>query len=101
MLDAPVLIDDFSMMSSISDLWWRDKPVPMAAAEKVICYTLMKAYPVPVRRDVILERLGSESDGNIIDVYVCRLRKKLREIGAPNPIGMSQARFERAMVWVP
>lgn len=101
LLDAPILIDDFSMMSLISNLWWRETPVPMTASEKVICYTLMKAYPLPVRRSVILERLDSESDGKIIDVYVCRLRKKLRAIGAPNPIEMAQSRFERALVWVP
>jgi DNA-binding response OmpR family regulator len=46
----------------------------------------MKAYPDPVRVDVLLDRLDSEATGNAVEVYIHRIRKKLRAIGAPNPI---------------
>lgn len=105
-LDAPVLINDFSMMGAMSQLWWRDQPIgTLTGTERMICYTLMKAYPAAVRTSVILDRIDSEGEGKILNVYVFRIRKKLREAGAPNPIQAMLGRGphpgqESAFSWV-
>lgn len=86
-LDTPILIDDFSMMNSMSHLWWRDQVIALTSSERIVCYTLMKAYPGPVRTSVLLERLDSDAEhNNIINVYISRIRRKIRDVGAPNPI---------------
>jgi hypothetical protein len=50
----------------------------------------MKACPRPVRFDVILDRIDSDSEGNVIDVYMSRIRKKLRAIDAPIPFDIAE-----------
>lgn len=100
-LDTPVLIDDFSMMSSVAVLRWEGEAVKLTGSERILVYTLMKAYPAPVRLSVILDRMDSDATGNVIDVYLCRIRKKLRAIGAPNPIASVRNRGrERMFAWV-
>jgi len=99
-LDGAVLINDFSMMGPMAPLWWGEQVVKLTSAERMICYTLMKAYPSPVRISVLLDRVDSESDDNLIAVYLSRIRKKLREAGAPMPITSSRGRYEnRGYVW--
>lgn len=99
-LDTPILIDDFSMMSSISMLRWKGEVIPMTSSERIICYALMKAYPSPVRIMTLLERLDSEATGNVIDVFICRIRKKLKAVGAPNAVATLRNRGrERAFIW--
>lgn len=94
--DAAILINDFAMMSSNAPLSWRDHTVKLTSAERIICYTLMRAYPSSVKVATLLDRVDSESAGNVIDVFICRIRKKLHDLGAPNPI----AAMGRAFVWV-
>lgn len=102
-LDSAIMINDFMMMGSMGQLWWREHPISLPASERIICYTLMKAYPSPVRHDVILDRLDSDSESNVLDVYVHRIRKKLKEIGAPNPIvtARGSGSHGRAYIWSP
>lgn len=101
-LDSAIMIDEFMMMSSIAQLWWRDRPInTLNGVERSLCYTLMKAYPRPVRVDTIRSRLDSESEGNIVEVYVSRIRKKLSEAGVPNPIitAKGHGMHGRAYMW--
>lgn len=101
-LDSPILIDDFSMMSSHAPLYWRGEQVDLTGSQAILCYSLMKAYPDSVRIETLMERIGSESECNVAEVLICRIRKKLREMGAPNPIAPTRHRFEkRAYIWVP
>jgi DNA-binding response OmpR family regulator len=98
--DAPILLGDFAMMSSISPLQWQGHSIKLTAAERNLMWTLMKAAPRPVRFDVILDRIGSESEGNVIDVYMSRIRKKLRDLGAPVPFDSLKANNGyRALYW--
>jgi DNA-binding response OmpR family regulator len=83
--DQPVIINNFAMLSARSPLSYMGKPIKLTHAERSLCWTLMKAFPRPVRRDVILDRMDSEALGNVIDVHLSRIRKKLRTIGAPVP----------------
>jgi DNA-binding response OmpR family regulator len=90
------------MMSPTGYLYWGMEVVALTASERSICYSLMKAYPDPVRVDVLLDRLDSEATGNAVDVYVHRIRKKLKTLGAPNPISaMRNRNHPRAYIWRP
>lgn len=101
-MDQPVLIDDYSMLGSLSPLCWKNEPVGLTATENLLCWSLLKAYPDPVRIEVLADRCGSEATSNVTEVIICRIRKKLREMGAPNPIVSARMRgSSRAFVWKP
>lgn len=85
--DQPILLNDFSMHSSISPLCWRGTAIRLTGAESAVVWALMKAWPSPMRISVLLERADSEADEQTVRVLVCRVRKKLRAVGAPDPIG--------------
>lgn len=74
------------MMGPISPLAYQGEPVKLTPYELQICWALLKAFPDPVRVDVLLDRLDSDATTGAIHVYVCRIRKKLKAMGAPNPI---------------
>lgn len=95
--DTPVLINDFSMWNSSSPLYWRDKMIKLTDSERIICYTLMRAYPGAAKVDTLLDRIGSDAETNIIEVFVCRARRKIRTAGGPNPIGTI---YPRKYVWL-
>lgn len=101
--DAPIILNDFSMMNAAAPLRYKGAVVVVTPACRVVCWTLMKAFPRPVRLDVVLNRLGSEAEGNVVAVYLSRIRKALREVGAPIPFMSIRARGSEqppAMVWV-
>lgn len=87
--DAPILINDFSMMASGQPLFYRAQRIKLRHAETVICWALMKAFPQAVSTSVLIERIGSEDAEDpegLIRVYICRIRKALREVNAPESI---------------
>lgn len=86
-LDEPLVIDDFSMFGPGYPLAYKGKPLRLTPHESAICWSLMKAYPMSLSRDAILYRIGSEdAEANVLQVYVCRIRKKLKSQGIPSPI---------------
>jgi DNA-binding response OmpR family regulator len=87
-LDRPITINDFSMLGAGRPLFYQRKQVNLTHSEALICWSLMKAYPGFLTTDALGERLGSEVDdvNQLIRVLVCRMRRKLRAIGAPNAI---------------
>lgn len=99
-LDAPILLNDFSMLGPMAPLQWRGESIKMTGFERNMCWALMKAYPNPVRIDVLLDRMGSEGFRTSINVFVHRARKKILAAGAPNPIQPASARGQRGYVWV-
>lgn len=52
-------------------------PVHFTRSEFVMLYAVMAGNGDTVTRDVIRERTGTEADGNIIDVWAFRIRRKL------------------------
>lgn len=99
-VDAPIILNDFAMMGPMSPLSFLGRPVRLTPAERVVVWTIFKSFPRAVRMSVILDRLGSEAEGNVIDVYLCRIRKKLRTIGAPIPFEAVGGKLgERAFTW--
>jgi len=53
-----------------------------------LLYTLAASYGRPVRRDVLADRVGSESNNvsNTMSVIFGRIRKTLADAGAPWPV---------------
>lgn len=85
-LDAPISLNDFSMYGDGYPLCYQGTPLPLTPSQNSICWTLLKAYPLIVRTDAIILRVGSESESNAIEVQLSRIRSKLRRLGIPNPI---------------
>ena len=81
--DEPVKIGDFNMASDFGPLQYKGKRVRLTAAQKSLCWSLMKAYPRPVRSSTLRNRIGSDADSNVLQVLVCRIRKTLANAGAP------------------
>lgn len=100
MIDQPIILNDFAMMGPMSPLTFKGTTIKLTTAERNLIWTLMKACPRPVRFDVILDRIDSESVGNVIDVYMSRIRKKLRAIKAPIPFeSLKERTGYRALYW--
>lgn len=106
--DQPIILNDFSMLSELSPLCYRGRPVKIGASARRVCWMLMRAYPRPVRIETILMKLESDAEGNVVDVYLSRLRHALRDIEAPIPFETIRARVmsgeygagkARAVVW--
>lgn len=86
-LDEPIMIDDFSMFGDGYPLAYKGKPLRISPHESSVCWTLMKVYPMHIGRDALLNRIGSEeAEANVLQVYICRIRAKLRAQGIPDPI---------------
>lgn len=98
-IDQPVIINDFSMMSSSAQFLYRGNPIKLTPAERSICWSLMKAFPEPVKLDVLLERMDSDGEYNTVSVLVHRIRKKLAEAGANDPIVPDRSYGKRAYRW--
>jgi DNA-binding response OmpR family regulator len=86
MRDAPILLNDFSMMGESFPLMFRNIPIKLTFGESSICWSLMKAYPDPVKCSVLLDRVDSDGTPNVCQVLICRIRAKIAKNGAPNPI---------------
>jgi len=96
------MIDDFYMAAPLAQLRWKGGPVPLTGSESQLVWALMKAYPNPVKIEVILDRIGSDSTYNAVQVFIHRIRKKLKAMGAPNPIVSARHQgSNRAYVWKP
>lgn len=100
--DQPIILNDFSMLSDMSPLYYRGTRIKLTGSERTLVWTLMKAFPHTVSHDAIINRLDSEAEGNIIDVYASRIRVKLRAIGAPIPFESRSAakHGRRSMCWI-
>lgn len=98
-LDAPILLNGFSMLSPGSPLFYEDVPLKLTGFEKSLCWTLMKACPDPVRVDVILDRIGSEASYNGISVLLTRIRKKLRDLDVELPVRATYHHGARGYLW--
>jgi hypothetical protein len=101
--DQPVIINDFSMLSAMSPLYFKGNPIKLTFSERTVVWAMMKAFPQPVSHEVMLNRLDSEAEGNVIDVYASRIRKKLRAAGAPIPFeshGSGRNAGRRAFCWI-
>lgn len=97
-VDKPVMINDFSMIGAGYPLVYKGTPVRLTGAQALVCWALMKAYPRHLTISALLERVTIDKENdNLISVHVSRVRKKLRAIGAPNPIRT----MSRAYIWEP
>jgi hypothetical protein len=95
----PVIINDFSMIAEGSPLLFRGQSVRLTSSESSMCWSLMRAFPGAVRIDVLLDRMGSDGGPEGIQVFVHRVRKKLKAIGAPDPFEPARDMHQRAYRW--
>ena len=82
-LDKPLRIDQYAMVGPGYPLTYQGVDLRLTPGEATVVWSLMKAYPAHVSRWTLLERLGAEeATGNLIQVLVCRIRKKMSQAGA-------------------
>jgi DNA-binding response OmpR family regulator len=94
-LDQPICLNDFSMFGDGYPLYYQQQPIILTSAQSAICWSLLKAFPRMVRRDALINRMGSDSLSNAVEVQVSRIRDKLRQLGVPNPIETVQGKGYR------
>lgn len=94
---APIAIGEYVMQGEGYPLFWNDKMVRLTRTESAIVWSLMKAFPRAVRTEVLNNRAGCDADINTPAVLICRLRKKFRAAGIPDPI---QTLREFGYYWV-
>jgi DNA-binding winged helix-turn-helix (wHTH) protein len=99
-VNQPILLNDFSMMSPISPLTYRGEPIHLPPMQREICWSLMKACPDPVASTVVLDRVGSEGSHENVKVHIHYIRKALKEIGAPDPFKACFHRGGGAYKWL-
>lgn len=84
--DEPLEIDDFWMGGIDSWLHYKGTPIKLTPAEGAIAWSLMKNFPYSMTADALLNRIGSEGGPDVIDVMMCRMRKKLRDATGVQPL---------------
>jgi DNA-binding response OmpR family regulator len=84
--DQPVIIDKWSMFGHGYPLCYEGRPLRLTHHETDLCWTLMKAFPRHVRHDILLDRMDSDGTPNTLNVFVHRVRAKLRDVGIESPI---------------
>jgi DNA-binding response OmpR family regulator len=85
-LDEPIRIDDFSMIGDGYPLLYKGQVVKLTLGERLIVWSLLKAYPDHVKRSTLLDRLDSEGGDNLVSVMLVRIRAALARAGAPSAI---------------
>jgi DNA-binding response OmpR family regulator len=63
--------------------WWNDAFVRLTPAMHLIVGTLIHARGALVPGHILAERIGYEGDGNVVDVFLTKIRRGFREAGAP------------------
>jgi hypothetical protein len=69
--DQPVIIDKWSMFGHGYPLCYEGRPL---------------RFPRHVRHDILLDRMDSDGTPNTLNVFVHRVRAKLRDVGIESPI---------------
>lgn len=86
-IDAPIVLDDFSMYGEGYPLTHKGKPIRLTPRENAVCWALMKAFPHHISKDALLNHIGSEdAETNVVEVYLTRIRRRLTELRIPDPI---------------
>lgn len=100
-LDSPIIINDFAMNGAGYPLFYKGTKLPLSPGEELICWSLMKNYPAHVTTAALGERIGSDCEDvdNAIKVLVCRIRRKMRQLDAPQSI--ETVTGHRAYRWDP
>lgn len=83
---APIKIGAFEMRTPDSDLLVGGGAIHFPTSERIILHTLMLAAPNPVDRLILRERIGTEADGNVLDVFISRIRARITAAGFEPPI---------------
>lgn len=85
--DTTTELDGFLLDPVRGRCVYHGQPVALSLMEASFLHTLAKAPGKPIRFDALANRMGSSSElpANTQRVFANRIRRKLREIGAPVP----------------
>lgn len=84
--DAPVQLGAFNMAGAGAHLYHAGIIVPLTPQQREICWALMKASPVPVKADVLMLRIGSEAEANLLNAQISKIRSVFHQAGLICPI---------------
>lgn len=88
--DAPVHVDGWTLTPTSAE---RDGVrVHVTTAEAIMLHSIASAGGEPVRSSALSERAGVDSDSNVVQVLICRLRKKGAPIETQHGAGYRWAR---------
>lgn len=83
--DRPVIADGW--MISPTDARYHGAPVALSPQQRIIFHTVAAAKGRTVSREALLNRSSDEECfPNIVNVHVCKIRAKLRQLAIPSPI---------------
>lgn len=82
--DEPVSIGAWSV--SPSEVLCDGREVRMTPSERILLHSLAAMRGRVVKDSAILERIGSEAEGHVVNVFACRIRTACRKAGVPDPI---------------
>lgn len=100
--DAPIVINDFSMHGAGYPLLYQGCDAGLTPHQNLICWTLMKSYPKPVKKGVLIERLDADTEDPdaLANTYISKIRSNLKKIGAPPSI-VTMGRSHASYLWDP
>jgi DNA-binding response OmpR family regulator len=89
--DAIIALDGFEI-DPRGKVAWQGARLALTGQQAEILHVIAAGEGRPVKIEIISERLGHDGNSDIVHVQVCRLRRNLREAGAPNVIKSTGAR---------
>jgi len=81
----PFTVGELTVDGEFGDVTWRGVRVPLTPREKAIVITLARGDGTPIKRIGLAEVIGSDElldPGNLVDVMICKARRKFRELDA-------------------
>lgn len=86
--EQPVAFGPLSF-DPLGEARWHGEPIDLTRGEFLLLGSLAQAGGKVVSKDVLAERVGYDGDGDphdVVQVLVCRIRRKLRAAGVPPTI---------------
>lgn len=74
---AGIAIDPFGICQ------FHGQPLRLTRSERQILFAIVKADGAILSRAVLAERVGYEGDHNVVDVFLTRIRNKMKPIAPP------------------
>lgn len=65
------------------DASWEGRAIHFTPGERIVLDSIVQARGRLVPAPALRERIGYEGLGNVLDVFLVRIRRKLRQAGAP------------------
>jgi DNA-binding response OmpR family regulator len=84
------LLFDGDLAIELTGLIWSDGKCKLTKAESLTCMALARSFPRPASVDFVMDYLENckglnfrAEDDKVIDVFICKVRKKMLDAGCP------------------